>query len=191
LTILYYAVHIIIAVIIVGYLLGRLILSMLGKEDIRVDTSAPFTVVEKDSEHITLKKRLPYHNEGGSCATIMDAFNRIQLPYEQFDGIEARGKAEREGEVRTDDYFEAVLIQKKGDKNGEDKLNIDALVTLRPRGKKSLAEALSEMTGKNVDLAMDFIWMETGRTPWHYRKIRLEIGALELAKLAGVTPKES
>ena len=58
-TILYYAVHIIIAVIIVGYLLGRLILSMLGKEDIRVDTSVPFTVVEKDSQHNTLKKRLP------------------------------------------------------------------------------------------------------------------------------------
>ena len=37
-----------------------------------------------------------------------------------------------------------------------------------------------------VDLPLDFIWQETGRTPWHYRKLRLVITAEEIAKLAGV-----
>ena len=37
-----------------------------------------------------------------------------------------------------------------------------------------------------VDLPLDFIWLETGRTPCHYRKSRLVIPAEEIAKLAGV-----
>ena len=112
----------------------------------------------------------------------MDAICRSQLPYEQYDGIEVRGKAEREGEVREDDYFEAVLIQKKGDAHAEDKLNIFAKVKLTPRKGQDLKTALSHM----VDLPLDFIWMETGRTPWHYRKIRLVFTAEEIAQLAGV-----
>ena len=85
------------------------------------------------------------------------ALVRPQLPYEQYDGIEARGKAEREGEPREDDYFEAVLIQKLGDANHEDKLNIFAKVKLTPRKGMTLKEALSHM----VDLPLDVIWMET------------------------------
>ena len=37
-----------------------------------------------------------------------------------------------------------------------------------------------------VDLPLDVIWMETGRTPWHYTKVRLTLSAEEIAKLAGV-----
>ena len=38
-----------------------------------------------------------------------------------------------------------------------------------------------------VDIGVDFIWMETGRTPWRYRKVRLEMTAEDIARLAGVT----
>ena len=57
---------------------------------------------------------------------------------------------------------------------------------LMPRKGMTLDEALSHM----VDLPMDFIWMETGRTPCHYRKVRLVLSAEELAALAGVTLAE-
>ena len=75
-----------------------------------------------------------------------------------------------------------MLIQKLGDANHEDKLNIFAKVKLTPRKGMTLKEALSHM----VDLPLDVIWMETGRTPWHYTKVRLTLSAEEIAKLAGV-----
>ena len=178
-----FVIDVILAIILAVIVIGKLLLRFCGKEDVRVDTAAPFAVEEKTAERIVLAKKLVFHNEGTSCATLMDAFVRPQLPYEQYAGIEARGKAEREGEVREDDYFEAVIVQKKGYARGEDTLNVYAKVMLMPRKGMTLDEALSHM----VDLPMDFIWMETGRMPWHYRKVRLVLSAEELAALAGVT----
>ena len=174
--------YVIIGLIVLAVVLAKLYLAAAGIEDIRVDTSAPVVVESQDEDSIVLSKQLNFYNEGKQCATIMDAICRSQLPYEQYDGIEVRGKAEREGEPREDDYFEAVLIQKKGDRNGEDKLNLFAKVKLTPRKGADLKAALAHM----VDLPLDFVWMETGRTPWHYRKIRLVFTAEEIAKLADV-----
>ncbi len=70
----------------------------------------------------------------------------------------------------------------KGDKAGEDSLNVFAKIKLTPRKGMSLDEALSHM----VDLPVDFIWQETGRAVQHYNKLRIEITAEEIAKLAGV-----
>jgi len=153
-----------------------------GLEDIHIDKDIPVELESKDDNSLVLSKKLRFYNEGKQCATIMDAICRSQLPYEQYDGIEVRAKAEREGEVREDDYFEAVIIQCKGYKGGEDSLNIYAKVKLTPRKGMSLDEALSHM----VDLPLDFIWQETGRMPQHYKKIRITITAEEIAKLAGV-----
>ena len=176
-------VELILIVILAVMILSDLLLAALGKEKVVVDTSAPFKKVSMDDESLVIEKELTFRNEGKQCATIMDAIVRPLLPYEQYDGIEARGKAEREGAPREDDYFEAVLIQKKGDKNGEDKLHIFAKIRLTARKGLSLAEALSHM----VDVPIDFIWMETGRTPWHYTKVRFTLTAEEIAQLAGVT----
>ena len=44
-----------------------------------------------------------------------------------------------------------------------------------------LKTALSHM----VDLPMDIIYMETGRNPWKYSKVRVILTAGELAGLAG------
>ena len=175
-------VYVIVGLIVLAVLAAKLYLAAAGIEDIRVDTSAPVVVEAQDDNSIVLSKKLNFYNEGKQCATIMDAICRSQLPYEQYDGIEVRGKAEREGEVREDDYFEAVIIQKKGYKGGEDSLNIFAKIKLTPRKGMSLDEALSHM----VDLPVDFIWQETGRAVQHYNKLRIEITAEEIAKLAGV-----
>ena len=174
--------YVIVGLIVLAVVLAKLYLAAAGIEDIRVDMRAPVVADYQDDGSIVLSKKLTFYNEGKQCATIMDAICRSQLPYEQYDGIEVRGKAEREGEPREDDYFESVLIQKKGDRNGEDKLHIFAKVRLTPRKGTDLKTALSHM----VDLPLDLIWMETGRTPWHYRKIRLVFTAEEIAKLADV-----
>jgi len=173
----------ILVVCLAVYVLGRLVLASLGKENVVVKTDAPFVKEQMDEQSIVLSKELTFLNEGGSCATIMDAIVRPLLPYEQYDGIEARGKAEREGEPREDDYFEAVLIQKKGDAKGEDVLHIFAKLKFLPRKGMTLEEALSHM----VDIAVDVIWQETGRMPYHYEKVQLKLSAEEIAQLAGVT----
>lgn len=174
--------YVVAGLIVLAVLAAALYLKAAGKEDIRVDDREPLTVESCEGNRLVLSKKLRFYNEGKQCATIMDAICRSQLPYEQYDGVAVRGKAEREGEPREDDYFEAVLIQKKGDAHGEDTLNLFAKVELTPRKGMDLKTALSHM----VDLPLDFIWMETGRTPWHYRKIRLVIPAGELARLADV-----
>ena len=163
--------YVIIGLIVAAVIVAKLYLCIAGKEKIVVKTDAPFVVESQTDDAIVISKKLTFVNEGKQCATIMDALVRPQLPYEQYDG-----------EPREDDYFEAVLIQKLGDANHEDKLNIFAKVKLTPRKGMTLKEALSHM----VDLPLDVIWMETGRTPWHYTKVRLTLSAEEIAKLAGV-----
>ena len=137
--------YVIIGLIVAAVIVAKLYLCAVGKEKVVVKTDAPFVVDSQTDDSIVISKKLTFVNEGKQCATIMDAMVRPQLPYEQYDGIEARGKAEREGEPREDDYFEAVLIQKLGDRNHEDKLNIFAKVKLTPRKGLSLKEALSHM----------------------------------------------
>ena len=189
------ALYVIIGLIVLAVVVARLYLCVAGVEDIVVDTSAPFVVEEKTAEHIVIIKQLAFRNEGKQCATLMDAFVRPQLPYEQYDGIEAHGCMDRElypreakdgqaGERirREDNYFEAVIIQKKGDPSHEDKLNLYAMVELKPRKGMTLDEALTKM----VDVPLDCIWQETGRRPWHYRKVQCILTAEEIAKLAGV-----
>lgn len=174
------ALYGIIGVALFSYIAVKLYLAAVGMEEVAVAPHAPFVVEDQTEESILISTKVEFRNEGKQCATIMDAFVRPQLPYEQYDGIEARGKAECEGCPREDDYFEAVLIHKKGE--APDRLNILAKVRLTARKGMKLREALSHM----VDLPLELIWMETGRRPWHYRKVRILLSADEIARLADV-----
>lgn len=171
-------INIVLLVIVAGLIMMQLYLSKLGIEKVvpRVDSREPFEVREQTENSLLLSTKIEFANEGKQCATIMDCMVRPQLPYEQYDGIEARGKAELDGAKREDDYFEAVLIQK------QESIFIHAMVRLTARKGQDLKTALAHM----VDLPLDVIYMETGRTPWHYSKVRVVLTAQELASLAGV-----
>ena len=172
----------ILGLVVFSFVLVKLYFAAAGMENVvvRAERHTPFVVEEQTEESMVISTKLEFVNEGRQTATIMDAIVRPLLPYEQYDGIEARGKAETEGCPREDDYFEAVLIQKKGDT--PDRLNILAKVRLTARKGMKLGEALTHM----VDLPLELIWMETGRMPWHYRKVRILLSAEEIASLAGV-----
>jgi len=148
--------------------------------EVRPFSPHPLTLDEKTDKKMSFHTELLFVNEGKQCGTIMDAIVRSQLPYEQYDGIEVRAKAERQGYPREDDYFEAVIIQKKGVK--DDRMTMLIKVTLTARKGLNLTEALANM----VDLPLDLIYQQTGRTVVHYKKLRLTIKAEEIAKLAGV-----
>ena len=107
---------------------------------------------------------------------IVDAICKPQLPFEQYDGMDVRGKAEREGVPREDDYFEALVLEH------QQSVNLVAKVTLTARKGMSLEEAVAHM----VDFPVEFIYREVGRTPMHWSIARVILTAEELATLVGV-----
>ena len=137
----------------------------------------PFSVVERTPERLVIGATMPVKNEGAQCGVIMDAILRVQLPYEQYDGVLVRGKVELEGTPREDDYFEAMIIEKDKRSNFVLKLSIEG------RKGNTLEEAIAHMP----DFRMDLIYQEAGRIPAHYSKVMMKITAAEIAALAGVT----
>lgn len=137
------------------------------------------TPLELDSmtdTEVTLSTKLVFENVGKQLATIVDCIARPQLPFEQYDGIDVRGKAEVEGKPREDDYFEATLIER------HKSLCIVIRIRLTARKQMDIRTALSHM----VDVPVDVIYTELGRSPWKVSKLRIVLTAEEIAKVAGV-----
>ena len=170
--------HWIIALLIVAYIGKRILFTYLGTEIIvpKTDEMTDFSVVERTGERLVVAATIPFANEGKQCGTIMDAILRVQLPYEQYDSALVHGKVELEGMPREDDYFEAVLIQKK------ERINLVLKLSIEPRGGRALADAIAHL----VDFRADLIYQETGRVPTHYSKGMLQVTAAQIAALAGV-----
>ncbi len=162
-----------------GVLLFFLVVTIQGNSrvEVRLKDRTPFAVDARTDKTLTVSTVVDFTNTGRQHGTIMDCLVRPQLPFEQYDGIEARAKAELADKPREDDYFEATLVPP-----GET-LAVRLVVTLTARRGLELDEALSRM----VDLPLDVIYTELSRRPWRLRKVRLELTAEELTKLAGVT----
>ena len=150
-----------------------------GTEEVVVKLTerTPLEVTAQDEKSVTLVTKLEFANVGKQVGTIMDALVRPLVPYEQYDGLEVRGRAEREGAPREDDYFEAVLIE------AGESIFVKAYVTLTARKGMSVKEAIAHM----VDFPAELIYQETGRHPWKYSKVTIPVRAQEVASLVGVT----
>lgn len=145
--------------------------------NVKVNERTPFSVEKMTEDQITFCTKVEIANEGRQCGTIMDCYVRTLLPYEQYDGVEARGKAEWEKAPREDDYFEAMLIPKK------EKIYILVKVTLKARKAETIQDALRHM----VDLPIDLVYQHVARYPWRISKKRIVLTAPEIAELAGIT----
>ena len=169
-------------------LLVKLYLCHAGTEEVipLVESRSRLTAEQQTEDSLTVSTVIEFVNRGKQCATIMDAFVRPHLPYEQYDGLETRGHAELISAPREDDYFEAYIIQRAGYKDGLDRTAIKAQVKLIARKGMTIREAVAKMPDFNFQL----IWLETGRMPCHYRQVRIEVTAAEVAALAGVQPAE-
>lgn len=150
-----------------------------GQEKVvpKLQTRTPFKIVSRDEKSVTISTTIDFRNEGKQSAMLVDAICHPLLPFEQYDGIAVRGKVEREGKPREDDYFEALVIEH------QEGVNIVATVTLTARKGMTLEEALSHM----VDFPIEIVYREVGRTPMHWSIARIILTAEELAKLTGVT----
>lgn len=142
----------------------------------KLESRSPFKVEHRDAKSVTLSTTIEFRNEGTQSAMIVDAICHPLLPFEQYDGMNVRGRAEREGVPREDDYFEALVIEH------QQSAMLVAKVTLTARKNLSLEEAVSRM----VDFPVEFLYREVGRTPMHWSIARVILTAEELAKLVGV-----
>lgn len=142
----------------------------------KLENRSPFKIESRDEKSVTLSTTIEFRNEGTQSAMIVDAICHPLLPFEQYDGMDVRGKAEREGVPREDDYFEALVIEH------QQSVNLVAKVMLTARKNLSLEEAVAHM----VDFPVEFIYREVGRTPMHWSIARVILTAEELAKLVGV-----
>ena len=142
----------------------------------KLESRTPFKIESRDEKSVTLSTTIEFRNEGTQSAMIVDAICHPLLPFEQYDGMNVRGRAEREGVPREDDYFEALVIEH------QQSANLVAKVTLTARKNLSLEEAVAHM----VDFPVEFIYREVGRTPMRWSIARVILTAEELAKLVGV-----
>ena len=150
-----------------------------GQEKVvpKLQTRTPFKIVSRDEKSVTLSTMIEFRNEGTQSAMLVDAICHPLLPFEQYDGISVRGKVEREGKPREDDYFEALVIEH------QESVNLIETITLTARKGMTLEEAVSRM----VDFPIELVYREVGRTPMHWSIARVVLTAEELAKLTGVT----
>jgi len=178
-----YVIGAIVALIVLLALFAKLYICQAGLENViaKVDSRSAFKVDEQTETSLTFSTDVEYVNEGKQCATLMDCFVRPQLPYEQYDGLETKGHAELLTAPREDDYFEAYILQRKGYKDNQDRATIKAQVKLTARHGMNIKEAIAKMPDFNFQI----IWLETGRLEAHYRQVRIEVPAAEIAALAG------
>ena len=176
---MYIAVGVVLAAIFLCIIAVKLFFVKEGTEEVVVKLTerTPLEVTAQDEKSVTLVTKLEFANVGKQVGTIMDALVRPLVPYEQYDGLEVRGRAEREGAPREDDYFEAVLIE------AGESIFVKAYVTLTARKGRSIKEAAAHM----VDFPVELIYQETGRRPWRYSKVTIPVLAAEVAALVGVT----
>ena len=168
-----------IGILLVAFVIFRLFFSLEknSKVIVRTEKRSPFALESMTDTDAVLFCSVPFENLGGQYGTLVDCVVRPQLPFEQYDGIDARGKAEVEGKPREDDYFEATLV------DSHNSLNILVKVRLTARKGMDVKTALSRM----VDLPLDVIYTELSRNPWQLKKFRIVLTAEEIASLTGVT----
>lgn len=164
---------------VIAFIIGVIIfLKHRGQEKVvaMLETRTPFKIVSRDAKSVTLSTTIQLFNDGKQSALIADAILKPQLPFEQYDGMAVRGKVEREGKPREDDYFEAFVLEH------QQGVNLIATVTLTARKGMTLEEAASHM----VDFPIELIYREVGRSPMRFSIARIFLTAEELARLLDV-----
>ena len=149
-----------------------------GQEKVvpKIESRTPFKILSRDEKSVTISTTIEFFNAGKQSAMIVDAICHPLLPFEQYDGISVRGKVEREGKPREDDYFEALVLEH------QESVNLVQTITLTARKGMTLNEALSHM----VDFPIELVYREVGRTPMHWSIARVVLTAEELTQLTGV-----
>ncbi|MCD8175808.1 MAG: hypothetical protein LUD41_07895 [Phascolarctobacterium sp.] len=146
-----FLIKLVLGLVILGVLVVAIYIAKQGDAKIELKTTER-TKVGKTAEkedRIDFSLDIPYVNNGTQEGTILDAYLRIYLPEEQYDGILLRSKVNLKDVLRGDDYFEAVLVPAGTGKTMV--LRFEAYA----RNGKNIKEALSAMPDVDVALFAD------------------------------------
>ena len=125
---------------------------------------SPLTVVSMDRRHVTLSFTIPIRNVGKQLGTIMDAFVRVYLPFEQYDQARVTGHLTDFDVPRDDDYWQAFIVDP-----GKEK---EFLITLDIEGKgDSILRDLETLP----EFGLDIIYQVVARSDYYYAKTRILI----------------
>lgn len=140
-----------------------------------VDQATDLVLTELTETTAVFSCTVPFINKGNQDGTIMDAYTRHLLPYEQYDGVEVYSRLELETARRTDQYFEALIVPKG---TGQ-----AVIVTVQFTGKnRSIQQALEEMLDMGLDMSVDITYQVVARSDWYITKDRLVVKAVDIAR---------
>ena len=129
----------------------------------------PFKVAAMDMNSVTLSYTIPIKNTGRQLGTIMDAFVRTYLPFEQYDHARVSAHLTDKDLPRDDDYWQASIVEPGTMKT--------FLVTLVITGKHgNILRDLDDFP----DMPMDIMYQIVGRSDYYYAKTRIILTRDEL-----------
>jgi len=141
---------------------------------VRTDKRSKARLTQKSDDRICFEITVPYENNSNDEAIFLDAFTRIYLPDEQYDGACVRARVNNEAAPREDDYFEALIF------HAGDKGNLILKFEVTPRnGKKTAEEALRGIPDFDFALYVE----RRSRGPLFHSKDNIRLTKEELAEL--------
>ncbi len=163
--------EILVTIVIVAILMAVAVWLFIAKQgdaefEFKVNERTEFIVVDQTEKTATFSCQVAFINKGSQDGTIMDAFPRHLLPYEQFDGVDVTSRMELTTAPRTDNYFEAVIIPKG--------TGGSVIVTVTFTAKTgTIEDALQNLCDLSVDMPIDIVYQIVARTPWYIHKSRM------------------
>ena len=129
----------------------------------------PVHVESMDMKTVTLSYTIPIKNVGKQLGTIMDAFVRVYLPFEQYDEATVTAHLTDFDVPRHDDYWQAFILEPGKTKK--------FLITLEIKSKTgSILHDLDSFP----EMGMDVIYQVVARSDYYYAKTRVVMTREEL-----------
>ncbi len=130
---------------------------------------SPLKVEKMEMDSVTLSYTLPIVNVGKQIGTIMDAFVRTYLPYEQYDKAAVAATLTAADDPRDDNYWQAFIMEIRKPKVFLIKIKLD--------GKSgNILRDLEDFP----DMAMDVIYQVVARSDYYYDKTRIILTSEDL-----------
>ncbi len=161
----------VILLVCLGFIAYWLVAAKQGDCEFRLlkGKKTPFKVDSMDSRRAELSCTVPIKNVGRQNGTIMDAFARPYMPQEQYDRVNVRALLMDMARPRTDDYWEALIVERGR--------TVELRVQLTLEAKEGgILKALEEFP----DMPLDVIYQTVGRSDWAYEKGRIWLTEDEL-----------
>lgn len=157
----------IVLIICLGFIFYWLVALIKGDCSLHVlkREATPLKVEKLDRSSLTVSFTLPIINTGKQIGTIMDAFVRTYLPFEQFDKASVSTLLTAADDPRSDGYWQAFIMEKQKPKYFLIKFEIKDLKN------ENILDDLKDFP----DMDFDVIYQVVARSDYYYAKTRMTL----------------